>query len=199
MTQDHFPHTWSGRIVELAKIIGALTILGSTAALIWAWAYGPVGKFLDGVTEAQVSIRALALEVSQIKQDMARITGEDRVIRQTPGLSYIEEPVHEGEIVTMIMVASRTTLGRDCRLIEWTPLFTDTSGITIPGAPARDGPIRRQISQDLTRLHIEMQPPDDLKPGRVELYLALTYVCGPDERVTYDRTDPVIYELMKAE
>ena len=189
MTSDHFPQTWSGRIVEAAKIVGAVSILASTTFGLWALVYGPVGQFFD-------RIDLLVADVAQLKTDVARATGDDRVIRQTAGQSYVEEPVYEGDHVTMIMVASRTKLGMDCRLTEWTPLFTDEGGITIPGAPARDGPVRRQITDEQTRLRIDMLPPEGLQPGRVELYLTLTYACGADGRVVYDRTDPVFYELI---
>lgn len=188
MTSDEFPHSWSARIVEAAKVVGALSILASTAFGIWAWLYGPVGVFFD-------RIDLLVEDVAQLKADVARANGDDRVIRQTPGLSYVEEPVYEGETLTLIMVASRTTLGRDCRLTEWAPLFTDAGGIKIPGAPAIDGPVRRQISDETTRLKIPITPPGGLTPGRVELHLALTYLCGG--RVVYDSTDPVVYELIE--
>lgn len=139
-------------------------------------------------------LAAMRTQIADLAEGVKRATGEDRVIRQTPGLSYVAEPVYQGERVVLFMVAQRTTLGRDCRLMEWSALFTDANGIAVPGSPVYPGGPRRQISDTATRLRIELNPPETLQPGRIELFLALTYDCAG--RQVYDRTDPVIYGML---
>ncbi|MHC9237254.1 hypothetical protein ACX9MO_16635 [Pseudooceanicola sp. 502str34] len=53
------------------------------------------------------------------------------------------------------------------------------------------GGVRRQIGDSFEKLRIEIVPPADLFPGRIELYLVLDYECG-GKRVP-DRTDVVPY------
>lgn len=192
MTTDEFPHTIRGRIIELAKIVGAVSIILSAGAGVWAWTFGPVAEFFDRLDQ-------LVEDVAQLQEDVARANGDDRVIRQPAGLSYIREPVKQGDPVVMILVASRTKLGASCRLTEWVPIFTDEQNIPTPGRRARAGPIARQIDRDLQTLRIEMVPPAELRPGRVSVYLTLTYSCpSPDgTAVVQDRTDALPYLLIE--
>jgi len=131
--------------------------------------------------------------VAQMQADLASLSGANRVIRQVPGMSYIEEPVHQGQDVTMIMVAERTVLGEACRLTDWVPIFTDRSNVPVPGERARVG-TPSQISDGPSIRRIVMIPPPDLLPGRVAVYLTLVYDCGG--RVVPDRTDVVAYRLL---
>lgn len=197
MTSDQFPATWSGRIIELSKIVGALSILLSTGIGIWAWGWGPVDKFFDRIDLMIQNVAQLQGDVEQLKEDVKRANGEDRVIRQPQGLSYIMEPVHEGDTVVMIAVLSRTKLGADCRLEDWTPIFTDERNIPTPGGRLRAGPVQRQINTDLVPLRIEMKPPQ-LRPGRITVYLTLTYRCPSKDGATVvpDRTEVLAYQLL---
>jgi len=192
VTADTFPSTWSGRIIELAKIIGAISIIFSAGIGVWAWTVGPVSDFFD-------RIDLLVEDVQFLKEEVARANGDDRVIRQPPGLSYIKEPVTVGENVIMFMVAGRTKLGADCRLTDWVPIFTDERNIPTPGDRARTGPVARQIDGDLQTLRIEMVPPPNLMPGRVTVYLTLTYNCpnGNGEAVVHDQSSVLAYELLE--
>ena len=191
MTGDEFPHSISGRIIETAKLVGAMSIIFSAAVGIWAWTSGPVAQFFD-------RIDALVDDVSQLQEDVARANGDDRVIRQPQGLSYIKEPVQVGSAVVMILVAGRTRLGANCRLESWTPIFTDEVNIPTPGDRARAGGISRQLGGDLQTLRIEMIPPEILRPGRVTVYLTLTYRCpaARGDVVVQDRTAALAYRLL---
>ncbi|WHZ33401.1 hypothetical protein [Sagittula sp. MA-2] len=191
MTTDEFPHTIRGRIIELSKVLSAFAVILSAGGVIWGW-FGPISEFFDRLDQ-------LVEDVAQLQEDVARANGDDRVIRQPAGLSYIREPVRQGDPVVMILVASRTKLGASCRLTDWVPIFTDEQNIPTPGRRARSGPIARQIDRDLQTLRIEMVPPDELRPGRVSVYLTLTYSCpSPDgPAVVQDRTDALPYLLIE--
>lgn len=177
--------------VIVATVVGLWTPMGARIAAIWTSPEANAAAFaaLADRMDAQTAI------INTLRADLSRATGDDKVMRQIPNLSYVVEPVYQGEPVTMIMVAERTTLGRDCRLSEWVPLFSDDRGIIIPGASAYGaGTVRRQITDERTRLEIQMLPPARLQPGRIEVYLDLTYTCPSG--VIAQATDPVIYELI---
>lgn len=174
-----------------ALFLGLFTPLGARIAAIWTSPEANAAAF--AALAERLDMQAAVLD--DLRAAVSRANGEDKVMRQIPNLSYVVEPVYQGEPVTMIMVAERTTLGRDCRLSEWVPLFSDDRGIIIPGAPANGpGTVRRQITDERTRLEIQMLPPDRLQPGRIEVYLDLTYTCPSG--VIAQATDPVIYELI---
>lgn len=162
--------------------------------LLTAW-LTPLGTRAVAIYNAPRQLEEIAATLKTLQDSVNRATGEDRVIRQTPGLSYVEEPVYQGENVILYMVAERTTLGRDCRLVDWTPLFTDELNITLPGQRGIAGPVRRQISDAPTKLRIEVIPPASLQPGRIELYLVLEYQCAG--KTVPDRTDVVTYRLLE--
>tara|TARA_R110001599_G_scaffold123351_3_gene295677 strand:+ start:437 stop:697 length:261 start_codon:yes stop_codon:yes gene_type:complete len=86
MTSDEFPHSLAGRVVELAKVLGSIGIIVSFFSGIWAFTYGPVASFLDQWSRMQNNI-------AELQQKMAVVQGEDRVIREVPGLTYVSEPV----------------------------------------------------------------------------------------------------------
>jgi hypothetical protein len=194
MTADTFPRTWRGRIIESAKLIGALSIIFGFFGGAWSVSYGPAADILQQWRDMQIAI-------TELRQDVQALQGEDRVIRQPPGLSYIEEPVTQGENVYMILVVSRTRLGNDCRLLEWVPLFSDEMNIPTPGERANSGPVVRQINDTETRMRVEMVPPETLRPGRITVYLALTYQCpgAANGGIVNDRTAVLAYELLPLE
>lgn len=193
VTSDEFPHSLKGKIIEIAKIVGSVSIILSAAVGLWAGTVGPVAEFFD-------RIDILVEDVQTLKEEVARANGEDRVIRQPQGLSYIKEPVRQGETVTMFLVAGRTKLGEDCRLVNWMPIFVDERNIPTPGTRKRAGGVARQIDRDLQTLEIEMTPPDNLRPGRIVVYLTLDYMCPGErqDRSVPDRSDNLAYELLPA-
>lgn len=159
------------------------------------WIVGTVKAELGiGNLATEGSMARLAEQVEALSEDVRRATGEDRVIRQPQGLSYVEEPVSIGENVVLWLTVARTRLGKDCRLTDWTPLFTDSRNVPLAGARPHPGGVRRQIGDDFEKLRVEMVPPPGLQPGRIELYLVLDYDCA-GKRVP-DRTDVVTYQLI---
>ena len=176
-----------------ALILAVFTPIGERARAIW---HSPETN-AEGFAMITERLDRQAAAIAELAAGVKRATGEDRVIRQTPGLSYVAEPVYQGETVVLYMVVERTTLGRDCRLMEWVPLFADETGVSMPGnSPTASAP-KHQITNTPTRLMLEMQAPDKLRPGRIELYLALTYNCGG--ATVYDNTAPVVYEMLEGD
>lgn len=156
---------------------------------------------IDGLA-TEGAVTRLAETVEALSEDVRRATGEDRVIRQPQGLSYVEEPVSIGENVVLWLTVARTRLGKNCRLTDWTPLFTDTRNVPLAGSRPSPGAVRRQIGDDFEKLRVEIIPPVGLVPGRIELYLVLDYECPSERdgnRMTTrvpDRTDVVTYQLL---
>ncbi|SHF67782.1 hypothetical protein SAMN05444339_11046 [Loktanella atrilutea] len=163
-------------------------------SLILAAIFTPLGDRVRDIWTSPERLERIEEKLDLMITDVRRATGEDRVIRQTPGLSYVTEPVRVGDLIVMNIVAERTALGRDCQLVDSQSLFTDGTNVTTPGRRAAEGAPRRQIDDVPTRIRVELIPPPNLQPGRVELYLALEYRCG--ERTVFDRTDSVTYQLL---
>ncbi|MGA0617707.1 hypothetical protein [Paracoccus sp. KR1-242] len=173
---------------------------------LWIWltgiAFWVVGAILlaiftpfwdnaRAVWSSPATLMALQQEVSALRVELSTATGDNRVIRQTPGLSYVTEPVHVGEAVILNLVLERTELGAKCVLIGGQSLFTEAGGVTTPGSAVMPS---RQIGEETARLRIKLVPPDTLRPGRIELFVALEYDC--DGRRVFDRTDVVTYSLL---
>jgi|GEM_PF-999866 len=174
--------------------IGALFLLIATP--FWATV---VAIWNAPVTLATISSEVADLRtdvtqsVAELRADVAQATGDDRVIRQPKGLSYVTEPVHLGEDVVYNLVIERTTLGANCNFMGGESLFTEAGGVMTPGS-ALPASTRRLAAQQ-TRLHLRLTPPENLRPGRIELYLALEYDC--DGKRVYDRTDTAVYQLLE--
>tara|TARA_R110002012_G_scaffold287185_4_gene479230 strand:+ start:2682 stop:3257 length:576 start_codon:yes stop_codon:yes gene_type:complete len=185
MTSDEFPHSLAGRVVELAKVLGSIGIIVSFFTGIWAFTYGPVASFLDQWSRMQNNI-------AELQQKMAVVQGEDRVIREVPGLTYVSEPVYEGENIVFNMVAERTRLGLNCVLQYSQPIFTDMLNIPTPGLRREAA---RQIRDDPTPLRPGYTPPPNLRPGRVTVYLILAYTC--DGKTVFDQTSTAAFEIIE--
>ena len=180
---------------ELWKWVARLSLWALSFILLAI--FTPYWATVVAIWESPKALAHLQDTVAEMRAEVRQATGEDRVIRQPPGLSYVQEPVQQGENVILFMVAERTTLGRNCRLTGWTPLFTDSTNVTLPGTRLSPGPVSRQISDELTKLRIEIIPPAILTLGRIELYLALDYDC--EGKQVPDRTDTVTYRLIARE
>jgi hypothetical protein len=167
----------------LAVIVFAITPLWSRIQSVW--------HSVEEIAAIRTDLQNMQEQLTVLSEGVARATGEDRVIRQIPGLSYVKEPVHVGDEVVLYLVVQRTRLGALCKFVEGTPLFTDETGITSAGNPIQAA---RQIGTEATRLRLNLTPPKNLRPGRVELYLALEYDCGGVR--TPEKTDPVAFNLL---
>lgn len=170
--------------LALALVVFVATPWWSQVSAVW--------RSAQTLERLRADTLRLADGLDALRADVARVSGEDRVIRQIPGLSYVAEPVRQGEPVILYLVAQRTRLGAQCRLLSAVPLFTDNTGITVAGTMPQVWP---QIGPEAKRLRVEIAAPANLRPGRIELHLALDYDCGGVR--TPDRTDTVIFTLLE--
>lgn len=168
-----------------------LTALAAMFTPAWDRAQA-IWRSADDLTALRGEVATLHQALDAIRSDLARASGEDRVIRQLPGQTYVSEPVYRGDPVVLYLTVERTRLGASCRLIQSVPLFTDGSGITVSGTPR---PGVRQVGAAATRLRLELAAPAGLRAGRIELHLALDYDCNGAR--TPDRTDPVAFNLLE--
>jgi len=129
-------------------------------------------------------------QIEDLTSAVNRAAGNDRIIRQQNGLSYVSEPVSVGEQVVLNLVLSRTELGQDCTLLRGQSLFRDDTNIIVAGSEIIP---RRQFGREQDRARLVITPPPTLNVGRVELYIALEYDCN--DRIVFDKTDSVTYEL----
>lgn len=174
---------------EVAKWAVRMFLAALAVSLIWILT--PISEKAKGIWNSPEVLSRVVRDIEALTAAVNQATGENRVIRQPPGQSYVTEPVVVGQGVTLNLVVQRTTLGATCRLIQGQSLFTDVSGVAVAGSDLR---AVRQIGTDQTRLRVDLVPPPILHPGRIELYLALEYACGG--RTVFDRTDTVTYTLL---
>jgi hypothetical protein len=198
------------RVIEAGKIAGAITSIGAAVALVWMFSVGPIRQALDfftGIAEEQRAFQErttqeferLWQEIEHLANGVAQATGENRIIREQPGQTFVPEPVRVGDTVQFNFVAERTALGAACILHRTVPMFIDETRIPQPG-PAYYP--QRQIGPGPTFLQPRYQMPDSLQPGRIAMHLILEYDCpAAEEDVTQrvlDRTSTAVFRLLPA-
>lgn len=162
-----------------------------TAIVVALWS--PVSNNLKDIWESPDRLTAIENGVDDIRENMRNLSGENRIIRQREGLSYVEEPVRRGENVFLYLVIERTELGKNCVLTKAVPLFKDKTGVTTPGIrPER--PLQIGLTTDPTVTRLEYIPPPNLELGRIEVYVSLEYECNG--KTMFDKTDVLTYELL---
>ena len=162
-----------------------------TAIIVALWS--PISNNLKDIWHSPERLTAIEAGVSKMNESMRNLSGENRIIRQMEGLSYVEEPVRRGENVFLYLVVERTELGKDCVLTKAVALFKDKTGVTTPGTrPER--PIHLGVTTDPTAVRLEYIPPPNLELGRIEVYVSLEYDC--DGKPMFDKTDVLTYELL---
>lgn len=162
-----------------------------TAVTVALWS--PVGNNLREIWNSPERLTAIETSLGEISVKMRNLAGENRIIRQKEGLSYVEEPVKRGENVVLYLVIKRTELGKDCVLTRAVPLFKDKTGVATPGIrPERD--LVSGLTTDSTAVRLEYVPPPNLELGRIEVYVSLEYDCGG--KAMFDKTDVLTYQLL---
>ena len=162
-----------------------------TAITVALWS--PIGNTLKDIWDSPDRLTAIEASLGEISVNMRNLAGENRIIRQSEGLSYVEEPVRKGENIFLYLVMERTELGENCTLTRAVPLFKDKTGVTTPGArPER--PLYIGVTTDPTAIRLEYIPPPNLELGRIEVYVSLAYNC--DGKPMFDKTDVLTYQLL---
>ena len=162
-----------------------------TAIVVALWS--PVSNNLEDIWNSPDRLTAIENGVDDIRENMRNLAGENRIIRQREGLSYVEEPVYRGENIFLHLVVERTELGKDCVLTKAVPLFKDKTGVTTPGTmPKRD--LISGVTTDPIAVRLEYIPPPNLELGRVEVYVAIEYECNG--KTGFDKTDVLAYKLL---
>ncbi|MGJ8624625.1 MAG: hypothetical protein ACSHW1_17925 [Yoonia sp.] len=129
------------------------------------------------------------LGIAQNYQLALEALGENRVIRQEPGLSYVSEPVvRDDSHIQLNVTLARTTFGRSCTYTGGQAMFVGRDGIPRPSD--RLPPIQQAADGPIT-FELIVKKPDRLPTGRAVSYLILNYTCHRDGKdiPVPDRTD----------
>jgi hypothetical protein len=178
-------------IEEGKKLAARALIAGAAAGLLMLWA--PFRDRVVDIWNSPDTLFQIQQEIQEMRGSLMRATGEDRVVRQMPGQSYVAEPVHHGDRIIVNLVMQRTRLGSACRLLRRTPIFADLNGVRYAGEAVTPS---SQLGAVPERLRIEVQHPSDLPAGRVELYFVMEFDCGGDR--VFDQTEIMVFRLMPA-
>lgn len=141
----------------------------------------------------------LRVDVRELQDNQRSLLGEDRVFRETPGLTYVREPVYVGDPVTFFLTAQRTDFGRECRFLSAVPVYRDERNIDFFGPPRQEG---RQLTLDGTPVRPEFEQPEGLRPGRVTIRVIIDYECElPDGSIrrVQETTSTVPFLLLSEE
>jgi len=177
---------------ELKKWATRSIFVGMATALVAIWS--PYGEHIASIWDTPQRLDAIEITLRNINENVRVLSGDNRVIRQKEGQSYVEEPVTQGEDITINLVAQRTEFGKDCILLRSVPLFKDRTNALTPGIAKQN--LENVLTTEPAVLKLIHTPPPELEPGRVEVYLALEYEC--DGKQVFDRTTTLTYNLLRA-
>lgn len=161
------------------------TVVYGGVYILWIW------KADDIIAYWRVESGQAAFE-EEVREAINELSGENRLIREPPGFSYVKEPVVEGEDIQVILNIARTERGKQCTFVGGTSVFRGQNGRPLPGSPL---PAQRQINTNLEVFTVTLTPPDDLPPGRVIVTLQLSYNCPWSSIPVIENTRPLAYEL----
>lgn len=151
----------------------------------------PISGRLTDIWSSPEKLTQISIKLDHLAEELQKATGEDRVIYEVQGQSYVKEPVHLGDQITLNVVVRRTRTGAGCTLLNRTAIFTDESGIASAGDTLRPA---RQVGASETAIRVSLDVPPQVKPGRVTVYLSLEFICG--EKTVFDQTRPVAFALL---
>lgn len=179
-------------VAEEAKKWTARTVIAASVCAC-AFLLTPLNERLTGIWNAPDKLTEISTKLDTLSAELQKATGEDRVIHEAPGLTYVTEPVYRGDQITLNMIVRRTRIGSACTMISRTALFTDETNIAIPGGAKA---AERQIGTSDTPLRIIIDVPRQVRPGRVTVHLSLEFECG--ERRVFDTTRPTAFMLLES-
>jgi hypothetical protein len=131
------------------------------------------------------------LGITEIKSQIADITGATRVTQQPFGMSYVREPVYVGGPIELVLYIGRTEVGAACILREIIPIFTDDNGLTYAGDPRRPS---QQLGPEIVRRELVLELPREIPIGRATVALQLEYTCGSVTVYEMTQQTPFIVE-----
>ena len=177
---------------EFKKWVVRLVFLAISTTLVFL--FTPLYENIKAVWEVPERLTAIENQIAELQNTTRSLTGEDRVIRQSEGMSYVEEPVYLGDNISIVIVAGKTAFGETCTIQDVQGLFTDEGRIATPGQLEKYA--RKPVfTRNPTAQKLELIPPPNLKLGRVEVYLIFEYDCNG--KTYYDRTAPIVFELLR--
>lgn len=192
---DKAAHTFWAFILDEAKKWLARTAIMAIAALA-LFLLTPLKERIGGIWTSPDQLSEISAKLDLLTAEVQKATGEDRVIYETAGLSYVREPVHMGDKILYNLVVRRTRLGAACTLLNRTPIFTDESNIASAGPTEKPA---RQVGNADTPLRIMLDIPAPVTPGRVTIYLSLEFQCpgaNGTTKAVFDQTRPVAFMLL---
>lgn len=193
MSDENKPKHWWDFPLERAKIwITNGIFIGLTALFVMIAT--PVKDKILLIWRGPDRLLTIETKIDTLSEQIKIATGENRVIYEMPGLSYVREPVYFGDKITLNMVVKRTKLGESCRLLNRTPIFTDENNVAIGG---KTEPPAVQIDNNERPVKIELDIPKQIEVGRVTVYLSLQFQCGDNQ--VFDKTRPVAFNLLEAQ
>jgi hypothetical protein len=158
---------------------------------------------LEALKTLPEDIATLSTSINQFQAFMQAATGETRLIRQTPGTTYISDPVYiDSDYVVYNTEFNRTNLGLGCTLTDSQSIFSDENNSSYNGGKAQP---QRQVGPSPMRVRskIDLPKSDDpsvrvtpLEPGRVEMRMILIYDCNGKART--DEAERVSFTLLPA-
>lgn len=157
----------------LGKILQYTVLIITVSITSFGFISGHVQEWFQRQAQMQVDITDL-IENQQI------LLGNRRIFREVTGLTYVEEPVCEGEQVTYHIVAERTAYGAQHTLVTAVPHFTDRRNGQFMGQAVQ---ATRQLPQAQTPISATFDLNPDLRPGRIAMFLQLEYIAPNGERV----------------
>lgn len=160
----------------------------STLGLIFT----PVGNHVSQIWNSPEMLAKIETKVDHLLTEVKKATGEDRVIYEAPGLSYVIEPVYRDEAIILHIVVNRTKRGEECILLNLTPIFTDERNVAFAG---RKQTPSRQIGMQQDLVNLELELPKNIRVGRVTVYLSMEFECGNQN--VFETTRPVPFMLLE--
>lgn len=181
---------WAFLFEEAKKWLARTSIMVTVALM--AYLTTPLKDRLIGIWQGPERLAEISAKLDQLGEDVRRANGEDSVIFEPVGFSYVSEPVYQGDQITLFLIVQRTSTGAACTLLNRTALFTDESNIASAGPAQRPS---RQIGTAATPLRLTLDVPPQVMPGRVSVYLSLEFDCAGE--TVFDRTRPVAFALLE--
>jgi len=163
--------------------------------LLLAAIFIPLSDQALAIWRSPDSLERIDRRLAHLVDRIDEIAGENRIIRQPRGYSYVEEPVREGEPLWIVLYMARTKAGANCTFVEGASVFEDSRGVRQGGSRLK--PIT-QVGMSPERLRAPVDMPAGLRLGRVGVHIVLEYRCpvagGTETR--WDRTDTLFFELL---